>query len=116
MSRSEKAGDQQRTWTMARRFLLALLVGFIPVAGCRTCDNPYDYCGPVVDAQFHPAGLRSGSRTATPMGAPEVIPPPPPPPTAPADEGNIDPNVDEPPAVEEMDTTSVMRPRLRYAR
>ncbi|MEX2140373.1 MAG: hypothetical protein WD894_14005 [Pirellulales bacterium] len=101
---------------MARRLILALLVGFVPAAGCTTCDNPYDDCGPVVDADFHPAGFRAGSRTATPMVAPETIPTPPPPPMAPADENGFEPDMDEPPEMEDMDTTSVMRPRLRYAR
>jgi hypothetical protein len=103
-------------WIMARRLILALVVGFAPVSGCRTCDNPYDDCGPVVDAGFHPAGFRAGSRTATPMAAPETIPAPPSPPMSPSDESDLEPDMNERPEMEELDTTSVMRPRLRYAR
>jgi hypothetical protein len=101
---------------MARRLLLALFVGLVPASGCTTCDNPYDYCGPVVDASFHPAGLRSGSRTAMPSVAPEMIPTPPSPPMAPADEGDVQPDMDQPPEMGDLETTSVMRSRLRYAR
>jgi hypothetical protein len=101
---------------MARRLLLAFLVGLVPASGCTTCDNPYDYCGPVVDAGFHPTGLRSGSRTAMPTVAPETIPAPPSPSVAPGVEEDIEPDMDQPPEMDELETTSVMRPRLRYAR
>ena len=50
---------------MARRLILALLVGLAPLSGCTTCDNPYDDCGPVIDANFHPAGFRSGASRST---------------------------------------------------
>ena len=100
---------------MARRLLFALFVGLVPAWGCTTCDNPYDDCGPVVDASYHPTGLRAGSRTAMPTVAPEVIPAPPDPPVAPADEGDMMPDTDQPPEMDDMET-SVMRPRLRYAR
>ena len=101
---------------MARRLLFALFVGLFSASGCTTCDNPYDDCGPVVDAGFHPAGLRAGSLTAMPTVTPEVIPAPPSPPMAPTDEGDIEPDMDQPPEMEDLETTSVMRPRLRYAR
>jgi hypothetical protein len=35
---------------------------------------------------------------------------------APTDEGDIEPDMDQPPEMEDLETTSVMRPRLRYAR
>jgi hypothetical protein len=104
---------------MARRLILAILLGLAPLSGCTTCDNPYDDDGPVIDANFHPAGFRSGSRgapLATPIMAPETIPTPPPPPMEPS-EGESDPGPeDQPPEMDDMETTSVMRPRLRYAR
>ena len=38
---------------MLRKFgVLALLV--CAAVGCRMCDSPYDYCGPVVPNQPHP--------------------------------------------------------------
>lgn len=105
---------------MARRFVLALLVAFIPLTGCTTCDNPYDECGPVIDANFHPAGFRSGSTLAAPMStptvAPESIPTPPAQPTDPSIDGDPEPDMSPPPEMEKLDSTSVMRPRLRYAR
>jgi hypothetical protein len=69
----------------------------------------------VVDANYHPAGFRSGSRMAM-TGAPELIPAPTESPTAPADEGAIEPELDQPPEMGETETESVMLPRLRYMR
>ena len=104
---------------MARRLILAILLGLAPLSGCTMCDNPYDGDGPVIDANFHPAGFRSGSRPGAPLAmptiAPETIPTPPPPPMDPS-EGESDPGPDQPPEMDDMETTSVMRPRLRYAR
>jgi hypothetical protein len=110
------------------------------ITGCRTCDNPYDYCGPVVDAGFHPAGFRAGSAMAAEATTFETIPAPPPRPTPPASEpptpapadsapldefemprtdtGFVRPMLDAPPTMGDSGTISVMRPRsrLRYAR
>jgi hypothetical protein len=51
-----------------------------------------------------------------PTVAPEVIPAPPDPPVAPDDEGDMMPETDQPPEMNDLESTSVMRPRLRYAR
>jgi hypothetical protein len=101
---------------MVWRYSLAIFLFTASPCGCRTCDNPYDYCGPVVDSPSGMMGFRSGSRTASPGVAVEEIPtPPPPPPTAPSNSPDVAPS-DDPPALGEMDMTSAMRTRLRYAR
>jgi hypothetical protein len=100
---------------MFRRYSIAVLLFTATVSGCRTCDNPYDYCGPVVDSSFDQVGLRAGSRMSSPGIAPEEIPAPPPPPTAPPASPDVAPS-DDPPPLGEMDMTSAMRSRLRYAR
>jgi hypothetical protein len=96
-------------------FAIAILLFTATAWGCRTCDNPYDYCGPVVDSGFGSMGFRSGGRISSPGVAAEEIPTPPPPPTAPSGSPGIEP-YDVPPSMDETDTTSVMRTRLRYAR
>ena len=100
---------------MTWRFVVALVVGMAPLSGCSMCDSPYDYCGPVVDAGFHPADVRAGSRASMPSFAPEPIPTPPKPPVAPTESDPMN-EMDEPPAMDDFEATSVMRPRLRYAR
>jgi hypothetical protein len=100
---------------MFRRFSIAMLLFTATANGCRTCDNPYDYCGPVVDSDFGIMGFRSGGRMSSPGIAPEEVPTPPPPPTAPPASPGIAPS-DDPPPLGEMDMTSAMRSRLRYAR
>jgi hypothetical protein len=52
---------------------------------------------------------------SSPGIAPEEIPTPPPPPTAPSTSPDVAPS-DDPPSLGEMDMTSAMRTRLRYAR
>jgi hypothetical protein len=96
------------------RYSLAILLFTATACGCRTCDNPYDYCGPVVDSESGMMGFRSGSRASTTGVAVEEIPTPPPPPTAPSTTPGIAP-ADDPPPMGEMDMTSAMRTRLRYA-
>jgi hypothetical protein len=100
---------------MVWRYSLAIFLFTVSPCGCRTCDNPYDYCGPVVESPSGMMGFRSGSRTASPGVAVEEIPTPPPPPTAPSNSPDVAPS-DDPPALGEMDMTSAMRTRLRYAR
>jgi hypothetical protein len=100
---------------MFRRYSLALLLFTATASGCRTCDNPYDYCGPVVDSDSGMTGFRSGSRASAPGIAPEEIPTPPPPPTPPSASPGPAPS-DAPPSMGEAETTSAMRTRLRYAR
>jgi hypothetical protein len=100
---------------MFRRYSFAILLFTAMACGCRTCDNPYDYCGPVVESESGMMGYRSGSRMSSPGVAPEEIPTPPPPPTAPPTSPGIGPS-DDPPSLGEMDMTSAMRTRLRYAR
>jgi hypothetical protein len=119
---------------MARKLVVGCLL-IAAVAGCRVCDHPYDYCGPVIDSNYHPLGPRAGS-VMHGDGAPiEAIPAPPPIPTPPAsapsdsgvvpgdstempgtDTGFVLPHGDSPPAMGDMETISVMRSRLRYAR
>jgi hypothetical protein len=101
---------------MAWRFFMVLVGGVALLSGCSMCDSPYDYCGPVVDAGFHPADVRAGSRAAMPALAPESIPAPPPPPVTPPSASDSAPAMDDPPEMEDSTATSVMRPRLRYAR
>jgi hypothetical protein len=97
------------------RYSLTILLITAATCGCRTCDNPYDYCGPVVDSPSGMMGFRSGSRMTSPGVAPEEIPTPPPPPTSPSTAPDVAPS-DDPPTLGEMDMTSAMRSRLRYAR
>jgi hypothetical protein len=105
----------KRAFIMLGRSLFAILIVTAVAGGCRTCDNPYDYCGPVVDSDSGLMGFRSGSSMASPGMAPEEIPSPPPPPTAPSDSPGVAPS-DAPRPTSDMDTTSAMRTRLRYAR
>ena len=100
---------------MFRRYSLAILLFTATASGCRTCDNPYDYCGPVVDSESGMMGVRSGSRALSPGIPAEEIPTPPPPPTAPSTTPGVAPT-DDPPPMGEMEATSAMRTRLRYAR
>ncbi len=103
---------------MARRLVLFAAILFA-AAGCRTCNNPYDYCGPVVDSSFHPLGSRAGSVMAgnTAIAA-EVVPSPisPPAPPTPPRSNSVAPDAapgnDAPPALENTSTNSVMRPRF----
>jgi hypothetical protein len=103
---------------MARRWTFGLLL--FAVLGCRTCDNPYDYCGPVVESGHHPVGYRAGggmsSRMISPDElSPEEITPPPAPPSRPS-MPEIAPE-DAPPTMrDDTESTSAMRSRLRYAR
>jgi hypothetical protein len=104
---------------MYRASAIALLI--LALGGCRTCDNPYDYCGPVVDSGYHPAGPRAGSPGGDIIGAPvvgEQIPAPPPtpptqptPPTPPRDQ--VRPEAS--PLGDDLPGPSVMT-RPRYAR
>jgi hypothetical protein len=101
---------------MYRAAAIALLI--LALGGCRTCDNPYDYCGPVVDSGYHPAGPRAGSPGSEIMSAPvmgEPIPTPPPtPPTRPTPPGEqVRPEV--PPLSDDLPGPSVMT-RPRYSR
>jgi hypothetical protein len=59
-------------------------------------------------------GFRSGGGVFSGVAA-EEIPTPPPPPTEPSGAPDIEPYIDPPPK-EEMDMTSALRTRLRYAR
>ena len=103
---------------MARRWTFGLLLSAI--LGCRTCDNPYDYCGPVVESGHHPAGFRAGGGMTSRMISPEeispdAVTPPPAPPSRPS-APRVAPD-DAPPVMRDgMKSTSAMRSRLRYAR
>jgi hypothetical protein len=74
------------------RLSLGLLVGLL--AGCNMCQNPYDYCGAVVqpDGCMNCAfNTRQGSVFAPPPGSPDIdaTAETPTPTAAPADLGNL---------------------------
>jgi hypothetical protein len=105
---------------MVRRFIFVLLLASAS-PGCRTCDNPYDYCGPVVDTRLHATDLRAGGAMSSDAMNAEAVPTPPgiptPPTSAPrTNSGDPQPNDDAPPMMSGAETDSVMRSRLRYAR
>lgn len=69
---------------MLRRLMFGLLVAGT-VAGCRTCDCPYDYTGPVVDSGHYggyragsgsTGGVVSGTLESIPAPSPQPMPPP----------------------------------------
>ncbi len=97
------------------RVAAAIVVFVVAFAGCKTCDSPYDYCGPVVDSDYHPAGPRAGSPGTGLIGTPivgETIPSPPP---SPPSRPRQDVRPEMPPAGGDLPGPSVMS-RPRYSR
>ncbi len=69
-----------RGWFMKRLVIGSLLAAAL--SGCRTCDNPYDYCGPVIDGHYQGDGETMPGEGPT-MGPPAIPSPPPETPTPP---------------------------------
>ena len=72
--------------------LMVIVAASLLAAGCTTCDNPYDYCSPVVEGGYS-AGLAGDSYDTLRPVPPPVVPeaqPEPVQPTEPSPEPEFD--------------------------
>ncbi|MDZ4821403.1 MAG: hypothetical protein SGJ20_20770 [Planctomycetota bacterium] len=57
------------------RFLIAGVLACAAFSGCRICDSPYDYCGPVLDSRFDGGPVTQSGEWMDAPGEPIPAPP-----------------------------------------